>query len=168
MKRIRQLLTLLLLAIGANAGAVEIDGINYIFNSSNHTAKVIAGFYFGDIDIPSSVSYNGNSFDVVSIEEKAFNGCINLTSVSMANSITTIGEKAFTGCTSLLSVGLSNSITSIESSTFKNCTSLTSIVIPNSITNIGNSAFEGCASLANIVIPNSVSSIGYNAFADCI
>ena len=81
MKRIRQLLTLFLLAIGANAGAVEIDGINYIFNSSNHTARVIAGYYSGDINIPSSVSFNGNDFDVVSIEEKAFNECINLTSV---------------------------------------------------------------------------------------
>lgn len=98
MKRIRQLLTLFLLAIGANAGAVEIDGINYIFNSSNHTARVIAGYYSGDINIPSSVSFNGNDFDVVSIEEKAFNECINLTSVRMANSITTIGEKTFAGC----------------------------------------------------------------------
>jgi hypothetical protein len=104
---------------------------------------------------------------VTSIGELAFCGCSSLTSVTISNSVTSIGAAAFCRCSSLTSVTIPNSVTSIGNSTFYYCSSLTSITIPNSVTSIGKYAFEGCSSLTSVTIPNSVTSIGEWAFGDC-
>ena len=76
--------------------------------------------------------------------DRAFFVCINLTSISVPNSVKNIGEWAFAGC-SLLS----------------------SIDIPNSVISIGNNAFAGCLSLKYISIPESVICLNGNPFGDC-
>ena len=98
------------------------------------------------------------------LENNAFRGCSELTSVTIGNSVTSIGDSAFRGCTGLMSVTIGNSVTSIGDSAFSGCTGLTSITIPNSVTSIGAYAFEGCTGLTSITIPNSVTSIGSYAF----
>ena len=94
-----------------------------------------------------------------------FNGCDNLTSVVIPNSVTIIGEGAFSGCTSLLSVEIPNSVVSIFEGAFSHCTSLTSIALPNSVIFIGESAFRGCDNLNSIVLSETLTSIGAYAFA---
>ncbi len=79
-----------------------------------------------------------------SIDDYAFNGCENLTSIILPNSITSIGNYAFNCC-----YGLTGSLT-----------------IPNSVVSIGNSAFYACDGLTALTIGNSVTSIGSEAF-DC-
>ena len=54
--------------------------------------------YEGAITIPSSVSYNGKTYSVTSIEVQAFQDCSGLTSVTIPNSVTSIGIGAFSGC----------------------------------------------------------------------
>ena len=76
--------------------------------------------------------------------DRAFFVCINLTSISVPNSVKDIGKWAFAGC-SLLS----------------------SIDIPNSVISIGNIAFVGCLSLKYISIPESVICLNGNPFGDC-
>lgn len=76
--------------------------------------------YTGDIIIPSTVTYYGKSYPVVSIGDYAFSGCENLTSVIIPNSVSTIGYGAFKGCKSLSSVTLPSSIKRINSDAF-NC-----------------------------------------------
>ena len=93
--------------------------------------------------IPST--YNGKS--VTSIDEQAFNGCKNLTSVTIPDSVAVIGSCTFWDCTSLTSITIPNSVTSIGSYALWNCTSLTSITIPKSVTSIGRSAFIHCLKL---------------------
>ena len=73
--------------------------------------------------------------------DRAFSGCINLTSIGVPNSVKDIGEWAFAGC-SLLS----------------------SIDIPNSVISIGNNAFALCSSLKHISIPESVICLNGNPF----
>ena len=57
----------------------------------------------GDLIIPSTININGNNFNVISIDELAFWGCSNLTSITIPNSVTSIGAYAFYDCSSLSS-----------------------------------------------------------------
>ena len=124
--------------------------------------------FFGDY------SANVTSFDELkyfvnlnSISTSAFNGCTNLSSVTMPDSVTTIGDNAFWYCSSLTCVIIPDSVTSIENNTFSYCTSLTSVTIPDSVTSIGSSAFRDCSSLTSVTIPDSVTTIGNSAFYNC-
>ena len=145
--------------------------------------------YLTEANIPATIEYRGETYEVIGIREgafanspitsvtipnsvtsiggEAFQDCSSLTSIAIPNSITSIGNYAFAGCSSLTSITIPNSITEINSGIFANCSSLTSITIPNSVTSIGNDAFYGCSSLTSITIPNSVTSIGEVAFSSC-
>ena len=111
--KIRLLLTLtaLLLALSSYAAGTEIDGIHYVLNSSTKTASVTYtgssssdNTYSGDITIPASVNYSGNTYSVKSIGWSAFEGCTGLTSITIPSSVTSIGYEAFYGCTGLTSI----------------------------------------------------------------
>jgi hypothetical protein len=99
--------------------------------------------------------------------DEAFCDCINLTSVTIPDSVTSIGGSAFSWCSSLTSVTIPDSVTSIGDAAFYGYSSLTSVTIPDSVTSIGRAAFYGCSSLTSITIPDSVTSIGEYAFYDC-
>ncbi len=66
----------------------------------------------------------------VQIASNAFNGCSNLTSITLPSTLETIGASAFSNCSSLTSITLPSTLTSIGDSAFSNCSSLTSITIP--------------------------------------
>ena len=126
--------------------------------------------------IPETVTYQGTTYSVTTIGERAFAGCSNLTSVTIPNSVTSIGGGVFYNCSGLSSVTLSNNITELPCYVddngyyygfFSGCSSLTSVTIPNSITSIGYQAFFECSNLTSVTIPNSVTSIGENAFRNC-
>ena len=68
--------------------------------------------------IPSTVTYNGTTYSVTSIRERAFMNCSSLTSVTIGNSVKWIGYEAFEYCTSLTSVTIGNSVISIGSGAF--------------------------------------------------
>ena len=88
-----------------------------------------------------------------------------LTSVTIPNSVTTIGDDAFYYCTGLTSVTIPNSVTTIGVFAF-GCTGLTSVTIPNSVTTIGDGAFY-YSDLTSVTIGNSVTTIGESAFKGC-
>ena len=90
-----------------------------------------------------------------------------ITSVIIANGVTSIGRNAFYFFTSLTTIDISNSVISIGEGAFADCTSLTSIEIPNSVTTIIGSAFSYCTGLTSIEIPNSVTRLDAGAFDFC-
>lgn len=149
------------------ADAINIDGVNYVINNKKKTAYVGQAGYSGDIVIQESVDYRGETYKVTAIGNYAFQGCTELTSVNIPNSVTSLGSYAFNGCSNLRSVSMSNSVTSISYCCFARCASLPKIDIPNSVTVIAESAFKGCSSLPSIDIPSSVTTIGPSAFSGC-
>ena len=166
----------MLLPMMAEAYDAKIDGIYYIFNKNTKTATVTyyssnyydnQNAYSGTVNIPPTVEYSGETYDVTSIGGSAFYGCRGLTSITIPSSVTSIGDRAFQECSGLTSVTIPNSVTSIGEYAFYGCNGLTSVTIPNSVTSIGNYAFYFCSGLTSVTIPNSVTSIGISAFSGC-
>ena len=147
------------------------NGIRYQVLNKNSVAVAspISSYssYSGNIVIPATVTA-GNTFNVISINNRVFYGCSGLTSISIPESITSIDGSAFYDCSKLKTVNLGNSITSIGNSAFYNCDALTSITIPETVTSIGNQAFYDCGGLKSVSIPNSVTTIGSQAFYKCV
>ena len=121
----------------------------------------------GALTIPSTVTYGGTTYNVISIGYYAFFGCSGLTSVTIPNSVTSIELYAFAGCSSLSSLNIPNSVTSIGRWAFNGCSSLTSVTIPNSVTTIGRGAFYNCDSLSSLTISNSITKIDTALFWGC-
>ena len=92
MKKFYLLFLIMLLPLVASAQGVEIDGICYNLNAENKTAEVTRNpnYYFGEVAIPESVTYEEVAYSVTSIGEYAFSGCKNLSSVTIPNSVTSI------------------------------------------------------------------------------
>ena len=181
--------------IAASAQKVEINGIWYKLDASTMTASVTnksygSATYEGNVDIPSSIVYEDNLYDVTEIDHGAFSHCENLQEVTMPSSIVSIGETAFLGCNSLKSIEIPDGVvtigmgafisckalnsieipegvTQIEDNCFSLCTNMESVTLPTQLKSIGKSSFNGLESLKSIVIPNQVVSIGESAFSMC-
>ena len=136
---------------------------NSVIPSDGSVTSIGIGAFDGCSELTSITIPNS----VTSIDEYAFSNCSGLTSVTISNSVTSIGEYAFYECSGLTSITIPNSVTSIGSYAFYECSGLTSITIPNSVTSIGKYAFYKCSGLTSITIGNGVTSIGYSAFDGC-
>ena len=132
-KKLSFLFALMLSTLMASAYDAQVDGIYYNLNADTKEAEVTQRAkgkrYSGDIVIPASVTYDGVSYSVTSIENRAFENSYNLTSVIIPNSVTSIGEDAFSGCSGLTSVTIPSSVTTIGSEAFSECTSLKDVHI---------------------------------------
>ncbi len=193
---------------------VQMDGIFYRLNKKTKEATVVMGCtwsgpfqfntgrvpsYKGDIVIPDSFVYDGSTFNVTSIEGQsrslefvysygAFEGCSELTSITIPQSIKSIGRQAFDGCTSLKSVFISDltawcnirfDLYDVYEHYFSNTNPLffahdlylngniiSNLTIPEEITTIKDGTFIG-SSISSVVFHKNVSGIGYKAFDSC-
>lgn len=140
----------------------QTDGIYYGLNGEEATVVQGDTPYSGDVVVPLSVSYDGNTYSVTAIGETAFESCSELISIALPNTVTTIGYAAFYNCSSLASVSMGNSVTSIGVHAFFLCSSLASITLPASVISIGTDAFLDCENLEEIIVAegnNSYSSV---------
>lgn len=103
----------------------------------------------------------------VEIGAFAFEGCVNLESIVLPETVTELGTGAFTSCSSLTEMDLPDGLTAVEDSVFFGCSSLTDVEIPDTITEIGDSAFNGCTVLPEIELPENLDAVGDQAFAGC-
>jgi len=128
---------------------------NYAFYNCSNIEKVV---------IPYNINHIG---------EGAFKNCSNLDSVFFnasnihIDSVFSYLTPPFEGCVNLNTVIIGDSVKRIPHYTFMNCSSLTSITLPQNLTIIGYSAFENCTSLSKITLGDSLSYINPRAFFNC-
>ena len=156
-----------------------VNGIAYKVDNVTHKAEVTytASFggnrhdYIGDIVIPDSIC---DYYEVNRIGNDAFNGCHELTSIALPNTITTIGVTAFWRCTSLRSFVLPKSVIEVGMGVLSGCPNLSSIIVEN-----GNLFYDSRSNCNAIIekstqkliagcgttkIPDGVEIIGNSAF----
>ena len=165
----------------ASAYDFEVGGIYYNKIGDDKSAvEVTSGdvYYSGSITIPSSVEYEGKSYPVTSIGEKAFSGCIGLTKVIIADGnepLQLVYDKdygVFRDC-KVQELYLGRNITWTNkiyypyNNGFGFDKALSKATISNSVTSIAMCVFSHCSGLTDIDIPNSMTSIGNGAFYDC-
>ena len=193
-------LTILLLSVMFSTSMmgekILVDGIYYQATSST-TAKVmhnsadedesggivIIGLnngYDGDVTIPSTITYDGNTYTVTSAETGAFSNSTKMTSITLPATLTELGPTPFTSCGKLnsITVDSENPMYSTEDGVLFDKTKSTIIscpgaktgayVIPSSVSKIEKSAFYGCSKLTSIELPSTVNDIGEYAFRACI
>ena len=141
-------------------GALRIVGTGAMTNYSSYSA---VPWYAYRESITSVTIAN----TVTTLGSYVFDNCSNLTSVSMGTGVTFIGNYAFYNCSKLTSITIPTSVTSIGTDAFSNCSALTSVTIPSSVTSIGGYAFYYCTGLTSITIPSSVTSTGYYVCGGC-
>ena len=116
----------------------------------------------------------------------AYEGNMNIRSVTVPGTVKTIGIRGFADCKNLTSITLCEGIETIESNAFTGCTNLKSIQLPASIKQITGWAFYGSglqkpvlresgrilvfcpptAAGTEYTVPESVREIGMQAFAE--
>ena len=106
------------------------------------------------------VNPNGNS----KIEQQAFAGCTDLTSVDFGYGWKEIGTQAFTGCSALKDIVLPEGVEYIRDGAFSGA-AIEAIHLPNTLKVIEKNAFV-CEKLKTITIPASVEKIEAHAFQD--
>ena len=89
-----------------------------------------------------------------------------LKTVIFGAQVTVVSGGSFSGCINLTEVTLSESVAKIERDAFSGCTSLTEIVLPENMTEIGSVAFSG-SGLISVDIPDEVAVLEIGAFRDC-
>ena len=93
-------------------------GLTYkILSADDHAVEVRGGescdTYRGNLNIPATVMYNGETYDVVSLGEMAFYGA-SLSGLTIPASVTQIKEACFRGASGLTTINVSASVTNIE------------------------------------------------------
>ncbi len=96
----------------------------------------------------------------------SFQGCENVKSVSLPNSLKTIGIGAFES-KRLKKIKIPNKVREIEPSAFSGCSSLKEISIPKSVRIIGECAFSHCEKLEKVTLSEGLKTIEFEAFYAC-
>ncbi len=195
-KKLFILLTFILLGFGFQTKAHDFSVTNnnqtiyYKITSTTYPYTVAVTYkgscpteftneYTGDINILSSITHDGITYSITSIDFYAFYCCSGLNSVTIPNSITSIEESAFEDCSGLHSINIPSSISSIGINAFRSCSSLTYLNVDDFNNNFSSDngilyskimdtlicCPSGKTGVVNI--PNSVTNIAGHAFYKC-
>ena len=89
------------------------------------------------------------------IEESAFENCVHLEEIELAEGMTTIPYQSFFGASGLKEIKIPESVTTIEENAFYKCSSMSMIYLPSTLTTIEDSAFFGAENLGTVIYKGS-------------
>ena len=165
------------------AEEVMIGGLYYDLDNKSKTAAVVTNpsrRLNGDVVIPPTITYNGNTFIVKEIRGYAFMGQHYVESITIPYSVKKIDEWAFVGCLYVKNYyvhSANEDFTDINGVLFNK--EKTKIIfyppgksnsrysIPNGVILVGTYCFQYCENLVHISLPNTIAYIQGLAFGGC-
>ena len=149
------------------AQRVFIDSVYYTLDTTAMTAQIAVQSKttaIGDIVINDTVTYEGANYAITSMENSAFSGCNQLTSIVLPQTLRNLGREAFLQCTNLTSCIIPDStITEIPFEAFWKA-GLLEFRVPEGVTYIEQRSFEQMPNLQRVQLANSVKSVSPWAF----
>ena len=138
-------------------GCSSLKSVSLPKNLQNINSEAFMRSALTEISVPAGVT----------LRNKSFAECFELSHVILEEGITEIPNECFIDCAKLSYVSLPSTILSIKYKAFQNCTSLNSIDLGDSLQALGGYCFKNCSSLSQIEIPGSVKNVESNAFCEC-
>ena len=130
-------------------------------------ASVVPGINYGNVsgenNIPFVLSIRGKYYAVTQIADLAF-AYSNATKFTGGENIDSVGYSSFNGCKNLTSVSLPN-LSFISQFAFKDCSSLTSFELNKNLKVIQADAFFDSGLTGDVVLPYGFESLGRSAFS---
>lgn len=123
-------------------------------------------YSFMEVEVPESVTYNGNQIPVTVIGRGAFRWCLNLTKVKLPKTIKRIEEEAFYNTSLSGNIEIPQGVEEIQDGCFE-CCHITHATIPAGVKEISPRIFAQCSELESVTIEGNVTSIGGRAFYEC-
>ena len=145
----------------ANANIAYSSYNGVLFNKDKSVLIYCPEAKSGNFIIPESVTR---------IDERAFDSCILISSITIPSNVKVIADYAFTDCYGLNDIIFEGDfeILSIGEFAFSGCSNLSSISLPYGLHSIGKYVFNKCYNLKNVYLPEGIAVIGDGAFNDCI
>ncbi len=138
----------------------------------------IPTYAFNNVKTLTSITFEEEA-SIHTINDWAFNGCVNLKSITIPASVTALGNYIFNGCSALetlavedgnsVYIGINNCVIDVAARTvIAGCKNSTIPTDSNTVIGIGSNAFRGNANIRTITIPSQITFIGDSAFKDCV
>lgn len=143
----------------------EIVNDNLYVSSTNINSY---GEYFGkiikEIDIPSEVKYENNTYKVSGIKSETFLKHYKVEKITIPDTVEYIEDSAFSICTNLKSVNIPKGVTIIKESTFAGCSELSNVILHDNVEVIEGGAFSLCKNIKTLYLPKSIKFIDEKSF----
>ena len=111
----------------------------------------------------TTLNYNAEKCN----NSKAFQYCYALTTINIGDDVKIISSTAFEDTVNLKEVNFGKNVESIWFYAFRDCRNLLSVSIPNSVETMGTEVFKDCTNLKSVKISNSLLEIPNSAFEEC-
>jgi len=121
----------------------------------------------GNITLPTTAEYDGVTFTVTQIGQRAFRDYTGITSVTLPKTLSQIENEAFAGCTSLQAVNTPQPLSIIGEYAFDGCSQLKAFSLDASVSELGEGAFRGCASLEELIFTPTITEIPDELCSGC-
>ena len=162
--------------VSGTCGATESDNVTWSFDSATGKLTIGGTGAMADFGAVTDQPWNAYASSITSVEiadtvttvgNRAFGSLSKLTSCVVPDAATKIGYGAFSGCSSLESIVIGNSVTEIGTYAFSGCSKLKEVHIPGSVVTIQNYAFQACKAMTSATIEEGVRTIYHGAFNGC-
>ncbi len=143
-------------------------GLKYLYSTGSTEATVIQDDSYKElteVSIPATATLGGNSYRVTAVGDNAFDGCNNLTSVTLPNGLVSIGKYAFES-TGMKEVTFPATLKTIGEYAFCYCGQIRAVILPEGLESIGRNAFFNMQNLQKVLLPSSITAIGDRAFCN--